>query len=113
MARQRREFTPEYVTRSVSVEPMHGRQTRMKMRRRPNLSARPRRPRPADAEAVESGGAGDRGRESPRSAEGAYQPKARETDRSIGGVSTGPEADSPVVEGSNRGATGHRIATKE
>ena len=44
---------------------------------------------------------------------GAYQPKARETERSIGRTNTSPEADPPVVEVSDRGVTGLPTATKE
>lgn len=44
---------------------------------------------------------------------GAYQPKVRETDRSIGRSNTAPEADSPVVDVSDRGVTHDPTATKE
>jgi hypothetical protein len=43
----------------------------------------------------------------------AYQPKARETDRSIGGSNTSREADSPVVEVSDREITDLPTAAKE
>ena len=45
--------------------------------------------------------------------DGAWQPKARETDRSTGRSNTGPEAEPPVVEVSDRGVTDHPTATKE
>jgi hypothetical protein len=38
---------------------------------------------------------------------------ARETDRSTGRSNTGPEAEPPVVEVSDRGVTDHPTATKE
>ena len=44
--------------------------------------------------------------------DGAWQPKARETDRSTGRSNTGPEAEPPVVEVRDR-FTNHPTATKE
>jgi hypothetical protein len=44
---------------------------------------------------------------------GAYQPKARDSDRSTGRSSTNHEADPSVVEVRDRGLTDHSSATKE